>query len=251
MKYSIKIALFLIILFPFLLNAQKDEKAEKEFIKKGNDLYKSKKFNDAEINYRKSLEKNKNSFIGNYNLGDALYKQGQYEKATEKFNELTNQNTSKENISKSYHNLGNSLLQEKKYAESIDAYKKSLRQNPKDYDTKYNLEYARKMLVQEQQQNQKDQKNQKNQQNQKQQQQQQNKDQNKDNKDKKDNQNQQQQQQNQDKKGQNKQQQQQPKISKEDAKRMLQQIDNEEKNTQKKQKHKVVRGSKGRPEKPW
>ncbi len=49
---------------------------EKKHVREGNKLYSSGKFNDAEISYRKALEKNKKSFQGTFNLGDALYKQG-------------------------------------------------------------------------------------------------------------------------------------------------------------------------------
>ncbi|MGA2298294.1 MAG: tetratricopeptide repeat protein [FCB group bacterium] len=232
-----KIFLILFIIFPAFLMAQSNDQTEKDYIRKGNELYSKKKYNDAEVNYLKSLEKNKDSYIGNFNLGDALYKQGKYDKAAEKFSDLGVQKLDKSTLSKTYHNLGNSLLKDGKYPESIDAYKRALRDNPKDLDTKYNLEYARRMLIQQQQQQQKQQNQKQNQQqNQKQQQQQQNKDQ-----DKKDNKQQQQQQQ----------QQQQSKISKDDAKRMLSQIDNEEKNTQKKQKKKLVHGAKTRPDKPW
>ncbi len=237
-KVMKKILLILLIIsLPLSLYSQ----SYRDYLRKGNKLYKDNKYNDAEINYLKSLQKNKGSDKAVFNIGDALYKQGKYDKAAEKFNDLTTRKMDKKTLASTYHNLGNALLQDKKYAESIEAYEKSLRNNPNDYDTKYNLDYARRMLIQQQQQKQQ---NQQNKQNKNQQQQQQQK-QNKDNKNKQ----QQQQQQQQQKQG-DKNQQQQPKISKEDAQRMLQAMTNEEKNTQKKLK-KQAQGIKVKSTKPW
>ncbi|MBK8414246.1 MAG: tetratricopeptide repeat protein [Bacteroidetes bacterium] len=59
----------------------------------------------------------------------------------------------------SYHNLGNSMVKAQKYAESIDAYKKALKLNPADNDTRYNLAYAQAMLRKQQEQQQQDQQN--------------------------------------------------------------------------------------------
>jgi Ca-activated chloride channel family protein len=234
-----KILLLLIIIaLPLSLYSQ----SYKDYLRNGNKLYKDKKYNDAEINYLKSLQQNKNSDKAVFNIGDALYKQGQYDKAAEKFNDLTMRKIDKNILASTYHNLGNTLLQDKKYAECIDAYKQSLRNNPGDYDTKYNLDYARRMLIQQQQQQNQQQQNKQNQNQQNKQQQKQ--DQNKDNKDNKDKQNQQQQQQG------DKNKQQQQKISKEDAQRMLQAMTNEEKNTQKKLK-KQERGIRVKSTKPW
>lgn len=117
----------------------------------GNKSYKTNNYKEAEIDYRKSLETNPNSNIARYNLANSLYKQGNYTEAMEKFKELSNENFSKQELSKVFHNLGNSLLEEKKYEESIDSYINSLKNNPKDEDTKYNLAYAREMLRKQQQ----------------------------------------------------------------------------------------------------
>ncbi len=229
-----RIITYILILFLAVNLYSQDSK---EFIRKGNKEYNNKKFNEAEINYRKSLELDNKSHKAVFNLGDALYKQEHYDKAAQEFTSIANGKHDEQTISKAYHNLGNSLLKSEKYEESIDAYKKSLKLNPDDKDTKYNLEYA-KMMMQKQQEQQKQQnKNQKNQDKQQQQQQQQQKQQNNENKDKQQQQQQQQQQQEQ-------------KISKEDAERMLQAINQEEKKLQNKRKKKAV-GVQGKVEKNW
>ena len=213
---------------------------ERTLIRDGNKHYQKKKFSDAEVNYRKSMEKNNRSFEGNYNLGNALYRQDKMEEATNYFSgsaALTKDNEAK---SDAYYNLGNSLLKSDKYQESVDAYKNALKINPKDEQSRYNLSYALSKMRQQQQQQQQNDKN---------------KD-NKDNKKKPDeNKKQQADQKKQDQKQQadNKNQQGQspkPKISKEDAERMLQALKNDEKNLQKKLAKKF-NGSTGNPEKDW
>ena len=137
-------------------------------LRAGNSLYDKGNYKAAEINYRKSLEQQNNYAKAMFNLGDALYKQQKYEEAAKVFQTLTESDISKDMAAQAYHNLGNCLLQQKKYQESIDAYKNSLKQKPNDLETKYNLEYAKKKIIQQQQQQQQNKQNQQKQDQQKQ-----------------------------------------------------------------------------------
>ena len=49
--------------------------------RKGNKLYEEKKYNDAEVLYRKALASDSTFYKAQYNLGDALYKEKQYDEA--------------------------------------------------------------------------------------------------------------------------------------------------------------------------
>lgn len=51
---------------------------------------------------------------------------------------------SKEEKHKIFHNLGNSFMEQKKYKEAVEAYKNSLRNNPTDEETRYNLALAKR-----------------------------------------------------------------------------------------------------------
>ena len=188
---------------------------DKKLIREGNKSYDNKKYSDAEVAYKKSLNKNQKSYEGNFNLGDAYYKQGKYEDAVKQFESLKSQKTDKKTEAAALHNLGNTLLQNKKYQESIDAYKQALKLNPADEDTRYNLAYAQTMLKQQQQQ-----------------QQQQNQD--KKNQEKKDQQKQQQKPEQQKEEQAQQKQEQKKEISKEDAERILQALNNDEKDKHKK-----------------
>ncbi len=218
--------------------------SERSLIRDGNNDYKENKYTDAEVHYRKALEKNKDLHQGAFNLGDALYKQGRFDEAAEQYRLSATKQNDENTKAQSLHNAGNALLKGQKYPESIAAYKEALKLNPNDADTKYNLEYAKAMLKQQQQN--KDQKNDK-----------QNKDQQKDQQKKDDKQKQDQQKQQehqkqeQEKQEQEKQRQAQQKdqqkqgqqkkqqISKEDAERILEALKNEEKDVQKKLHKKV------------
>ena len=233
------IILLLFLLQSPLLFAQQG----KRYIKKGNELYQQQKYKEAEASYRRSVDKRSQPLEGNFNLGDALYKQKKFPEAVEQFNQIASSaKNNKAVAAQAYHNLGNSLISAKKLEEGIAAYKKSLINNPKDDETRYNLAYAQEMLKKQQQNKDKnkDRKNpdkNKDQQNKEQQKDQKDKDQNKNNdsgKDKKD--------------------QEQPKpgeLSKEDAQRMLDALNNQEKDTQDKLKNKKFKGEKGRISKDW
>lgn len=248
--------LALIIIMPFWLHAQSD----KSFVRKGNQEFKNGNFNEAEINYRKALDQNPEKHSAQFNLGDALFEQENYEKAAEVFNATNKESLPTKHLSNNFYNLGNSLLKAGKLQESIDAYKKALKANPKNEEARYNLEYARQKLQQQQQQqeNQDQQKDQNKDQKQDQDKKDQNQDKNQDKKDQeqqKQEQQQQDQQQNQsDQKEQQGQQneQQAQKISKKDAERMLDALKNNEKKTLEKLKKEQKKNAKViKSEKDW
>ncbi len=229
-KYNKLRKIFILYIVLILINFQAFSQSERKYLRQGNSKYYEGNFNDSEILYRKALEKNNSSTSAIFNLGDALYRQNKFEDASKQFmaaSELENNAIKK---SESYYNLGNSLLKANKIAESIDAYKNSLRLNPQNMKAKYNLAYAQDLLKQQQQQQQQQQ----NQDKQKGDQDMNDKNENKgenNNQQVQKEQNQQQQQENQQ---QNQQAQQQQGISKEDAERILEALSNNERKVQEK-----------------
>ena len=106
MKKIISIIL-LVLSFAFAGFSQSD----RDFVRKGNKKYQGNEFAEAELDYSKALEKNPNSIQGIFNLGDALYRQGRYEEAAEKFETAAQMSLQKESRSKAFYNLGNAQVQ--------------------------------------------------------------------------------------------------------------------------------------------
>ena len=238
---NILILLFVLCLFPGMAEAQ----GERKYIRQGNKEYNENEFNESEIQYRKALDKDINSYEGNFNLGDALYKQDKYEDAARKFSNIADPEMDTDELSRIYHNLGNSLLKNNQLQESIEAYKHALRNNPDDLDTKHNLAYAQQMLQQQQQQQQQ-------QQNQDENQEQQEQDQQNDQQNQQDQEQQEQQQQQQEQQQQQQQQQQQrDQITEEDARRMLEALQQDEKQLQEKLKKQKARAQRIAVLKDW
>jgi len=159
------------------------QKAERNYLRRGNRFYKDSTYVDAETNYRKALDANPNSTMAMYNLGNALLYQNKPQEALEQYAAVANIEKDKDNLAKDLHNVGVIWHTQKDYQKAIAAYKDALRKNPHDDETRYNLALAMKMLKDgQQQQNQDQEQNQQEQQEQQQNdQQQQNQEQNNDN----------------------------------------------------------------------
>ena len=230
---------------------QKDTSTKKErnLISKGNDLYKSNDFSDAETTYKKALEQNVSSDIAKFNLASSLLKQSGNTpadspsnpaiKADSLFRELTTSDNNQV-AEHSFYNLGNMMFDKQDYAKSIEMYKSALRINPSNNNARENLRLAQLRLQQQQQNKDKNKDKQQDKQDQQDQnkdkQDQQNKQDQKQNNDKKDENKdkQDQQSQQQDKKKKEKQQQQSQGISDANAEKILKTMENEENATRKK-----------------
>ena len=137
--------IFLLIIVTFYSLSYSFAQNKKKLIKEGNKLYNDSSFNLAEMKYRKSLEKDQDYFSASFNLADAVYKQERYQESSSFFEALKNNTKNNKELAIVNHNLGNSLFKENKLDQAIEAYKNSLRQNPNDEETRYNLAYAQKM----------------------------------------------------------------------------------------------------------
>ena len=209
-------------------------KTDRDYLRSGNKLYNDSLFIKAEVDYRKALEINPKSTDAMFNLANALLMQQKAQEAMEQYESVSKIEKDKEKLAQIYHNMGVILQSSKQLPQCIEAYKESLRNNPKDDETRYNLALAQKQLKDQQQ----DQQNQ-DQQQQQQEQKEEQKDQNKD-----------QQEQNQDQQQQPQQQQNKNEMSKENAQQLLNAVMQDEKNVQDKVKKQLqIQGKK--LEKDW
>lgn len=217
-------AALVLVMFPFLGQAQGDKK----IIKQGNDAYSKKEYQAAADNYRKVTAKTESNSTAQYNLGNALYRNSKPDESVLAYDNAAKYEGSAAGKSRALYNKGVVLQNNKKIPECIEAYKQALKLNPQDEDARQNLQKA---LVQQQQQQKKDNKN-----------------------DKQDQKKKDQQQKDQQKKQQEQDQQQQKpspsKISKQDAEEKLKALLQEEKNLQDKMKR-LNTGAASKPDKDW
>lgn len=156
---------------------------ERKLVRKGNELYQQKKYEEAAKAYQQALQKQPGFTPGMFNLGDALMQQKKYDAARQVLDKAAHTAKMPDMKAAAHYNVGNTYMSEQKWQEAVDAYKKALRNNPQDADAKYNLSYALAKLRQQQQQGGGGNNNQQNKQDQnKQDQQQQNQKDNKQNK---------------------------------------------------------------------
>lgn len=230
---------------------------EKKILRNGNDAYNGGKLMAAANHYKKALKEKQDYYKANFNLGDAYYKVADlirtgkmpppdkrmtadsaanliYQQAAEQFDVVAKSVSNADTIQKAWHNYGNSKLMQKSYEDAIYGYKKALKLNPKDEDTRYNLAYAQRELKKQQDQQKKD-------------------DKKDDKKDKKDEKKDQGEKDKEDIKNPNNKEQQapQPQMSKEQAEKMLNALKNDEKKMQSLRKKKGEPGQKVKVEKDW
>lgn len=208
----------LLLVMCVLAFADANAQSDRQFIRNGNRLYRQQNYAKAEIEYRKALSKNPSNPQALYNLGTALLMQQKDSAAVAQLQNAAKCETSKLRKAKVWHNVGVACQKHKLFSDAIKAYEESLRNNPSDNETRYNL-----ALCMRQQKNQKNQDKQQNK-----------------NKDKqKKNQNQQQQQK------------QQEKMSKDNAEQLLNYAEQEERQTQQRLKKHEMQPQRKRLEKNW
>ena len=183
---------------------------DRQYVRQGNKLFEAGDYANAEVSYRKAVEKNPRNPQAAYNLGNALMAQKKDSAAVQQFQSAARMETNPLRKYQSFHNIGVICQTHKMYGDAIEAYKSALRLNPNDDETRYNLVLC-KHLQKKQDQNKQNQQNQ---------------DQQKKQDEKKDDQKQDQ------NKDEQKQKQQKPQMSKDNAEQLLNAAMQQEKQTQ-------------------
>ena len=222
MRYRIIIT-FLVLLFASTIQAQNERKD----IRKGNKAFRQQNYVQAEVDYRKATAKNGRNPQAIYNLGCAFMAQQKDSSAVVQFENASKIETNPKRKAMAFHNIGVICQKKQLFSEAIEAYKESLRNNPSDNETRYNLELCKRQLK-----NQKNNNNDKNQQNKNEEQQK------KDQQDDKD-------------KQQNNQQQPKEQMSKDNAEQLLNAAMQKEKETQDRLKKAMRQSSTRKLERNW
>jgi len=146
---TLKNNIFILVALGFCLSSV--AQSERRTTRKGNTQYDSGNFIDAEINYKKALEKNADLLEAEFNLGDALVKQERFDEALESFEKVSSSSENPDLKANALHNKGNVLLSKQDLEGALESYKDALRINPKDEETRYNYAYVKNLLDQQQQ----------------------------------------------------------------------------------------------------
>lgn len=151
-RYLMKYFLFILMmaLMPLSVSAQKDVRKN---IRKGNKVYSEQKFSEATSFYENAVKENPSSKEANFNLGNTLYKQKEWDKSIEQYNHFISlEQENPQEAAAGWHNIGNAMLQKNELQKSMEAYKMALRLNPQDDETRYNLAAVQKMIQDEEDQ---------------------------------------------------------------------------------------------------
>ena len=138
-----RIAIIIIMLVASMVDvsAQSDRRS----IRSGNRQYRQQNFVKAEAEYRKAVSANSSNPQALYNLGCALMMQNKDSLATVQFEKAGRLEKDPKRKAMVYHNIGFICQNHRLYSEAIEAYKESLRNNPSDNETRYNLELCKRL----------------------------------------------------------------------------------------------------------
>lgn len=116
--------------------------------------YNGGRFAEAVDQYRQARIEDPDSPELAFNVGSALYKQGDFEAAGGAFQEAS---AAPALSARSFYNLGNTLFRKQAYPQAVEAYKEAITRGFDDEAGKANLELALRMQQQQDQQDQKQQ----------------------------------------------------------------------------------------------
>ena len=142
------VILSLVVYSPNQLLAQSTHQS----LRKGDRQYDLDNYKESEKHYRTAADLEYSNPIALYNLGNALFQQGDWEDAAERYALAAKYAAKVEDQADALRNLGDSYLKLRKFKESVEAYENSLRLHPGDAGTKMNLQLAKKKLQQEEEQ---------------------------------------------------------------------------------------------------
>ncbi len=122
-------------------------------VEEGNRRFQAGDYERARKSYREALEQAPGSSVATFNLGGSEYKLDEFSGAEKSFLQAIESGNS-ELLAEAQYNLANALFKQGRIEESIEGYKQALRLNPQDPAAKHNLEFALKQQQDEQKQQQ-------------------------------------------------------------------------------------------------
>ena len=142
--------MFTLLFCGTLVSAQKSYNA---LVDEGNRRYEQNKYEAAASSYLEAIKTDSKDYTGYYNLGNALYRSKKYEEAITQYTKASELSQNLPDKAAALHNIGNAYMQLNKPEKAAEFYKQSLKQEPRNEQTRKNYEIA-KLKEQENKQNQ-------------------------------------------------------------------------------------------------
>lgn len=129
------------------------QKSYNALVHEGNRRYEQNKYEAAASSYLEAIKTDSKDYTGYYNLGNALYRSKKYEEAITQYTKASELSQNLPDKAAALHNIGNAYMQLNKPEKAAEFYKQSLKQEPRNEQTRKNYEIA-KLKEQENKQNQ-------------------------------------------------------------------------------------------------
>ena len=111
---------------------------ERDYIRRGNRLYRDTLFSKAQVQYQKATEYDNTSPQAHYNLGNSLLYQSKAEDAMKEYETAVQFEKNRVRKAQIFHNMGVLLQSAKQFDKALACYQNSLRNDPTNNATRYN-----------------------------------------------------------------------------------------------------------------
>ena len=141
-----------LIFISLLVSVTAFAQVDKKDVRRGNRQFGKAKYGDADISYRKALNADSTSVPAAYDLGNNLYRQGDFAGAGKSYQQALRHipeakpRKQADYAFDTYFNAGDAALQQKQYRAAMESFIQALLIRPDDMEAKQNYVYARKML---------------------------------------------------------------------------------------------------------
>ena len=148
-----KLILILILAMVGTGSVSADNRQSRKYIRHGNSLYRAGKHREALVDYYKAMRADTTNARALYNLSTAMFPDqwrsvpdAQRDTMVNYYRQAAQNETTPYRKAHAYHNMGVVLQGKQDFQNAIEAYKMSLRFNPNDDETRYNLVLCQRQL---------------------------------------------------------------------------------------------------------
>ncbi len=119
----------------------------RDYVRKGNRFFRDSVYDKAQVQYQKAYERDSASTHVLYNLSNAMLRNnGELKETVRLLEKAGKTEKNPQRRAMIYHNLGVIMQSQQMFKEAIECYKESLRNNPKDHETRYNYVLCQRQL---------------------------------------------------------------------------------------------------------